>query len=103
VVQSPAMFATGQSSPVPVAQSSTPSSIAHGSGNFTITVTGSGFVAGSQATWNGADLTTSYISATQLLVYVPAKVVASSGTATIIVTNPAPGGGKSGSLTFTIN
>jgi hypothetical protein len=29
--------------------------------------------------------------------------VASSGTATIIVTNPAPGGGKSGSLTFTIN
>jgi hypothetical protein len=96
------MFATGQSSPVPVAQSSTPSSIVHGSGNFTM-VTGSGFVAGSQATSNGADLTTSYISATQLLVYVPAKVVASSGTATIIVTNPAPGGGKSGSLTFTIN
>jgi hypothetical protein len=34
LVQSPAMFATGQSSPVPVAQSSTPSSIAHGSGEF---------------------------------------------------------------------
>jgi hypothetical protein len=89
--------------PVPTATSLTPSSTAHGGGNFPLTVKGSGFVPGSQVTWNGVGLTVSYISSTQLTAYVPYTDIASAGSASVIVTNPAPGGGASGTLTFTIN
>jgi hypothetical protein len=37
-----------------------------------------------------------------MMVYVPAAAVASTGTASVEVKNPAPGGGKSNTLTFTI-
>ncbi len=91
------------SNPVPVASSLSPSSTVHGSGNFQLTVNGSGFVPGSSVSWNGRQLTVSYVSANQLTAYVPYSDDAAAGTASVVVTNPAPGGGKSGALTFTIN
>jgi len=105
LVQSPAMLLTATTSknPVPTAQLLTPSSAAHGSGNLLVTVKGTGFVPGSQVTWNGTALYAAYVSATQLNLYVPANRIASAGSATIIVTNPAPGGGSSTAPAFTIN
>jgi len=105
LVQSPAMLltATGSKNPPPVAQTLSPSSATHGAWNFLLTVKGTGFVPGSQVTWNGSTLAADYVSATQLNVYVPAASVASSGSAKVIVTNPAPGGGASSALTFSIN
>jgi hypothetical protein len=105
LVQSSAMLLTASESknPLPVAQSLSPASAIHGSGNFPVTLNGSNFVPGSQVTWNNTMLSTAYVSPTQLTVYVPAASIASSGTAKIVVTNPAPGGGASASLTFTIN
>ena len=88
--------------PTPVSVSMSPTSIVAGSAGFTITVTGSGFVNGSVIQWNGVALTTSYSSATQLTATVPATNIATAGTATITVFSPAPGGGTSGSLNFTI-
>jgi len=105
LVQSPSMLMTagGSKNPAPVAQTLSPASATHGTWNFPLTVKGTGFVPGSQATWNGIALTTTYLSATQLTVYVPAGNVAATGTAQVIVTNPAPGGGSSSALSFTIN
>jgi trimeric autotransporter adhesin len=105
LVQSPAMLLTtsGTKSPLPVAKSLSPASAAHGSWNFVLTVRGQNFVPGSQVTWNGHLLAADYVSASQLNVYVPAASIASSGTANIVVTNPAPGGGASSALPFSIN
>lgn len=104
LVQSATMLltATSGSNPDPAIQSLSPANIAHGSFNFPLTVNGTGFVPGSQVAWNGTSLAVSYVSASQLTVYVPASAVAASGSASVVVTNSSPGGGSS-SATFTIN
>jgi 6-phosphogluconolactonase len=61
------------------------------------------FVAGSVVRWNGGDRpTTSNGSINALTAQIPASDIAKAGTALITVFNPAPGGGSSNSLTFTI-
>jgi subtilase family serine protease len=93
--------------PTPVLSSISPNSATHGSNSVTITLTGSGFVSGSQVKWalNGTTttLTTTYVSATKLTATVTSNLLKSRGTATVQVSNPTPGGGNSGSQSFTIN
>jgi hypothetical protein len=105
LLQSPSLLltATKTVAPVPVANYSSPASANHGSWNFVLTIKGSGFVPGSVVTWNGKPLFASYQSGSALRVYVPHSMIASQGTASIVVKNPAPGGGTSNALTFTIN
>ena len=105
LVQSPAMFLTSGAAqnPVPNAQSLSPASATHGGWNFVMSVQGKGFVPGSQVTWNGTSVFADYVSPTQLNVYVPAADIATTGTANVVVTNPAPGGGASTGLAFSIN
>jgi trimeric autotransporter adhesin len=104
LVQSPTLMltVTKTASPVPVGSSLSPATVTHGTGNFRMSVRGSGFVPGSIVTWNGKRISASYVSATQMTVYVTKATIASSGIATVTVKNPAPGGGTSNSLTFTI-
>ncbi|MGB9197127.1 MAG: IPT/TIG domain-containing protein [Terriglobales bacterium] len=68
-----------------------------------MTITGYNFVSSSSVQWNGSARTTTYTSGTQLQVQITASDIASSGSATLSVTNPTPGGGNSGSAEFTIN
>lgn len=89
--------------PVPALTSLQPSSIAAGSSAFTLTVTGTNFIASSVINFGGTALTTTYVSATQLTATVPASAVATAGTPSVTVSNPAPGGGTSNALTFTVN
>ncbi len=105
LVQSPAMLlASGVgNNPVPKVTSLTPSSATHGSGNFPITISGTGFVPSSEVTFGGRQLTVDYQSATQLIVYVPGADIASAGSASVVVTNPLPAGGTSTPTAFTIN
>ena len=103
IVQSPAMFATGSKDPVPNALSLSPSNVTHGSGNLLVGITGTNFVPNSQVAWNGSLLFADYVSPTQLNLYVPAAKISVAGTASVVVSNPAPGGGTSTPLTFTIN
>jgi len=64
---------------------------------------GPGFVAGSVVRWNGSDRpTTSNGSINGLTAQISASDIAAAGTAVVTVFNPAPGGGSSNSLTFTI-
>ena len=90
------------SSPAPVLNSLSPSTKVAGSAAFTLTVSGSSFVNGSVITWNGTSLTTTYISATQLTASVAASLVSTTGTASVAVTSPAPGGGTSAAASFSI-
>jgi trimeric autotransporter adhesin len=104
LLQSPTLLLTASktATPVPVSNSLTPATASHGAGNFILTVRGSGFVPGSVVTWNDKRFSASYVSGTAMKVYVPRAAIASAGKAAIVVSNPAPGGGKSNVLTFTI-
>ena len=88
--------------PVPTITSLSPTSVAAGSTAFTMTVTGSKFVAASSVKWNGAGLTTTFVSATQLTALVPASDLLNGGAQAVTVVNPTPGGGTSNSASFTV-
>ena len=89
--------------PVPTLVSITPNSVTAGAAGFTLTVNGTNFINTSTIKWNGTPLTTTYVNAAQLTAPVSNTLVASAGSASVTVFNPAPGGGTSGSVTFTIN
>ncbi len=69
---------------------------------LTLAVSGSAFYPQSIVDWNGAALSTTYVSPTELSASIPASKFASAGNTTITVTNPAPGGGISNSVTFQV-
>ena len=89
--------------PAPTATSLSPTSATAGGAAFTLTVNGTSFVSTSVVKFNGAAKTTTFVSATQLTAAITAADIATAGSATVTVTNPAPGGGTSGNLSFTIN
>ncbi len=88
--------------PAPEITNLAPSSAVAGSGALTLTVTGTGFINASIVRWNGNDRSTTFFSSTQLRAAIPASDLATPGTASVTVVNPAPGGGSSGALNFTI-
>ncbi|HLV79314.1 MAG TPA: choice-of-anchor tandem repeat GloVer-containing protein, partial [Chthonomonadaceae bacterium] len=88
--------------PAPVLSIISPSKTGTGGPAFTLVVNGSAFLSSSTVDWNGSPLTTTFVSQTELTATVPASDIATPGTAAVTVVNPAPGGGASNSLTFTI-
>jgi hypothetical protein len=97
----PPPVSTG-SNPAPTTTSVSPTSATVGGPVFTLTVNGTGFVSGSVVQWNGANRTTTFRSATQLTAAIAASYVATPGSASVTVVNPAPGGGISNAQTFAI-
>jgi len=89
--------------PAPAIVTVSPNSALAGGAAFTLNVSGSNFINGSSIRWNGVDLPTVFINATQLTATVPAVNISSPGTVTVNVYTPAPGGGASTSLNFTIS
>ena len=90
-------------SPVPTVESLSPGSAAVGSSDTYVTITGTGFVSGSQVQLNGTTIATSYGGlSTQISFYMPAVDLVNPGTVQISVFNPSPGGGTSSALPFTI-
>jgi trimeric autotransporter adhesin len=65
-----------------------PSSATVGGQGFTITANGAGFVTGALILWNGAPLTTTLVSSSQLTAPVPASDLATAGTVQIAVQIP---------------
>jgi hypothetical protein len=90
------------SNPAPSITSLYPASAQMGNSAVTLTVVGSGFIAGSVVKWNDSNRDTVYVSSLQLRATITATDLASSGTASVTVFNPAPGGGTSTALTFII-
>jgi uncharacterized repeat protein (TIGR01451 family) len=87
--------------PVPTLISSSPSSVAHGGGNFYLTVTGTSFVPGAVVLWNGAARTSTYVNATKVRVAIPAADIVNRGTVSLTAVNP--GTSASNAISFTIN
>jgi uncharacterized protein (TIGR03437 family) len=88
--------------PAPQLTSLSPANAPAGSGAFTLSVRGSSFVPGAQATWNGQARPTTFVDNNVLQVEISAADIAQQGAAQVVVNNPAPGGGASVSLPFTI-
>jgi hypothetical protein len=89
--------------PVPlVNQPLVPTSVVPGSLALTLTVNGTGFVSTSVVNWNGAPLSTTFVNFHQLVADVPGSNLASANTASVTVSSPAPGGGTSNAVPFTI-
>jgi uncharacterized protein (TIGR03437 family) len=89
--------------PAPVPTSVDKPTITAGAGATMLTITGSGFRPDSVVRVNGADRTTTFVSATELKVMLLGSDVASGGTLKLTVFTPEPGGGTSSELTVTVN
>ncbi len=90
--------------PASVAISSlAPASAVAGGAAFVLTVTGSGFVSGSVAQWNGQTLPTQYVSTTSLTATVSAADIAAVGSASVTVSNAGLGGAGSLVVSFAID
>jgi 6-phosphogluconolactonase len=86
----------------PTISSISPDSSAAGGAGFTLTVSGTNFVAASVVMFNGSAAVTTFVSATQLTAAIPAASIALHGNVAVTVTNPAPGGGVSNAIDFAI-
>jgi uncharacterized repeat protein (TIGR01451 family) len=87
--------APATNNPVPIVSSVTPGTVTVNDAGSLLTVTGSGFVAASAATWNGASRATTFVGSTELKIKLVDSDLAAAGSVQIAVTNPAPGGGLS--------
>jgi hypothetical protein len=89
--------------PAPSISSLSPTNINAGQPGFTLTVNGSGFAPQSLIYWNGSAISTIFLSGDQLQATIPSSFISTPGSAIIEVQTPAPGGGMTSQLTFTVN
>ena len=92
---------------MPTVSALSPNSATAGSAAFTMTVNGTNFASKAVVNLNGTAQTanTTFVSGNQLMVAVPAAVIATPGTVSVTVTNPATSGtgmyGSGGTLAAT--
>ncbi len=91
------------SNPTPAITQMLPVSAPAGAPGFQLTVFGSSFVNTSVVQWNDSNRPTTFISATELRATTVAADTAAAGTAKVNVSSPVPGGGRSGTLDFTVS
>lgn len=88
--------------PAPTITTISPTSAALNGQALVLTVNGTNFVPGANVQWNGSNRITTFLSSTQLSAQIPASDLTSAGKPTVRVVNPAPGGGTSNSVEFTV-
>jgi hypothetical protein len=88
--------------PVPKVTTLGQTSVMEGSGALTLTIHGTGFVHSSVVHLNGAPLATTFVSATDVQVVVPASALAHPTSLSFTVVNPTPGGGTSNAGSFAV-
>ena len=87
----------------PVLSSLSPATAGSGGSDLLVRVLGSGFISTSEVRVNGALRGTSWVSATELKVYLSGPVdLAEAGTLAITVVTPPPGGGTSSAVDFIV-
>ena len=93
---------SGNNNPVPTISSLSPDHATAGGSNFNLTVNGSNFISSSVVNWNNSAKQTTFVNSGQLTASISAGDIAAVGNVQVSVFNPAPGGGTSSSLTFSI-
>jgi hypothetical protein len=91
------------SNPAPAIAKISPAAVVAGTGDTSLDVSGSGFIASTVVAWNGTALLTTVVSGTEVKATVPAADLAGSSASAVTAQNPAPGGGTSAAVTFTVN
>jgi len=91
------------SNPLPSIASLSPSSVTAGSQTQSVTITGTNFLSSSTVTFNGKFHTATFVSSTQLTLSLQSSDLTNGGQYAVVVSNPAPGGGSSNSMNFTVN
>ena len=89
--------------PVPSISGLSPASATVGAAAQTLTINGTNFLSTSTATYNDMAHTTTFVSATELTIQLSATDQMTAGNYPVVVTNPAPGGGSSTAVNFTVN
>jgi hypothetical protein len=86
-------FTVGSSSgpPPPTINNISPANVTAGSGSFTLTVNGSGFLSGANVLFNGSIRTTTFVNSGQVTAKILASDIATAGNKSINVANPANG------------
>lgn len=79
-----------------------PSGASPAGGDLELYVFGGGFIASSEIRWNGSARATTRISEGQLRCTVPVADLAAPGLVPVTVFSPAPGGGLSAAVNFTV-
>ena len=92
----------GASLSLPTIATISPNSSFAGGAAFTLTINGTNFVSASIVTFGASAPVTTFVNSTQLTAAIPASSIASTGTLAVTVTNPAPDGGTSKAVNFTI-
>jgi hypothetical protein len=93
---------TPADNPAPTISAVSPESVLAGSSTLTVTFTGTGYIASTSATLNGASLQTIYVSPTSLQATVTAAALGAGQVANLVLSNPSPGGGSSAAAKFSI-
>ena len=88
--------------PTPRLTSITPASVTAGAGDTEVLVFGEGFSSATTVRLQGTALPVTRTTSSQLVLQVPARLIANGGTLTLQVNNPSPGGGSSNTLTLTV-
>ncbi len=88
--------------PVPTITSISSNTATAGASAFTMSVTGTNFIASSVLRWNGSDRVTTYVSPTELTASILLSDLSSAGVNSIAIFNPLPGGGTSTASVFTV-
>jgi 6-phosphogluconolactonase (cycloisomerase 2 family) len=87
----------------PTITSISPNTAVAGGAAFPLRINGTNFVAASMVNFGGsAPAATTFVNSTQLTATIPASSIASGGMSAVTVTNPAPGGGTSNAMNFTV-
>jgi uncharacterized protein (TIGR03437 family) len=86
----------------PAITSLSQSSVASGSDDLILTVSGANFAPGSTLRWNGNFRPTGVHNSSELAALIPASDLAGAGRATITVFSPVAGGGFSNAVNFTV-
>ena len=81
--------------PTPHISSLSPTQVAAGSAGQLLTINGTGFMSSSSVMYNGTAHVASFVSASQMTLALSTSDVANTGSYSVVVSNPAPGGGSS--------
>jgi hypothetical protein len=98
----PCVAALAQNNAVPVVNQLVPPSARPGQSGFTLRVEGTGFATGAVVYWNGSPRTTQVLSTDTVQATITTADLAKVGTALVMLSNPAPGGGISTAVSFPI-
>ncbi len=90
-------------SPVPSVLFTSPERVVRATGAFTLRVVGEGFAKGSIVRWNGSERPTTFVHPAELTAQIANADIQQAGPVQVSVITPAPGGGTSNSVNFSVD